>query len=338
MPHIFVSQRRKSYVLKFVRGHLPNDLKDISGAIGCLYGELPDADEYGAFRMPPKALDLYSQVGYTLMPRPVLSPEQVDLLVDEVGQLADDIEHHPKSDLLYATSNSDINANISPLFFCQGQWRCAWGMHDLVLMPHLCVPSSQLLGNSRLRLWYDEVVLKKARVGPCLPWQQNYARWQHTRPVNHVTVMIALDTLTQDRGAPCLIPGSHRWRDGELLPFPPYNATLDESSHLNSIWDIVNEEERECLMDTPPVTVELQRGQCMFIHPQTVYATHGNRSMDAARCLFIHYMGHPTFTVQPGALLPRSTRFPPGVEIQGPYYPVCFDPSIVEDPVDQIDE
>jgi hypothetical protein len=51
--------RYKSYVLKFVRGHLPEDLKDLQGAVGCLYGPLPDADEYGGFQMPRQHLDQY---------------------------------------------------------------------------------------------------------------------------------------------------------------------------------------------------------------------------------------------------------------------------------------
>jgi hypothetical protein len=321
--------RAKSYVLKFVRGHLPNDLKDVQGAIGCLYGELPDADEYGAYRMPQNYIETYRQLGYAVMPHPVLSPEQVDLLADEAQQLADDREHHPKMDLLYATSLNSLKD--TPLFYCQGQWRACWAMHDLIMMPHLAVPSSQLLGNVPVRLWYDEVIAKKGRVGPCLPWQQNYQRWQHTNPINHVTVMIALDTLTKDRGAPCVVPGSHVWRDGELFPPVAYDEAKDESQVMSSLWEITNEEEQECLMDTPPQTINLQRGQAMFLHPRLLYATHGNRSLDWSRCLFVHYMGDGTMTTHAGPLLPKTTRFPPGALIQGPYYPVAFDPSMMDD-------
>ena len=42
-PSALSAYRRKSYILKFVRGHLPQDLKDVQGAVGCLYGALPDA-------------------------------------------------------------------------------------------------------------------------------------------------------------------------------------------------------------------------------------------------------------------------------------------------------
>jgi hypothetical protein len=330
MATLTTPRRHKSYQTKFTRGHLPEDLKDVQGAIGCLYGELPDADEYGAFRMPKKHIDMYHQLGYVTMPHAVLSPTQVDCLVDEVHQLCDDREHHPKTEYLYATSLTDINVK-QPVFHCQGQWRAAWAMHDLVMMPHLTVPCSQLLGDSLVRLWYDEVLMKAPRVGPCIPWQQNYSRWQHTKPINHVTVAVALDTLTKDKSAPCLIPGSHRWRDGELLEVPPYDGYKDEASHMNAIWDIVNDEERECLMDSPPVTVELQRGQVMFLHPSLMYSTHANRTLDHSKLLYIHYMGDNTFTVQQGALLPKTTRFPPDVKVQGPFYPAVFDPSMMEE-------
>lgn len=45
-------QRCKSYIHKHLRGQLPRDLKDIPGALGCLYGTLPDVDEFGQFVLP----------------------------------------------------------------------------------------------------------------------------------------------------------------------------------------------------------------------------------------------------------------------------------------------
>src|SRR3989338_491116 len=143
------SLRHKSYVTKFIRGHLPPDLKDVQGAVGCLYGPLPDADEYGQFKMPKQHLDAYNQLGYVTMPHPVLSPDQVDSLADEVIQLADDKEQHPRTECLYGTSLHNIANDSKQLFYCQGQWRAAWAMHDLSIMPHLCVPSSQMLGISQ---------------------------------------------------------------------------------------------------------------------------------------------------------------------------------------------
>jgi hypothetical protein len=326
---VYSSSRFKSYVLKFVRGHLPSDLKDVQGAIGCLFGELPDADEYVAFKMPQRHLDTYNQLGYVVMPHPVLSASQVDIVADEADQLNNEVEHHSKSELLYASSLTSLRK--SPLFYCQGQWRACWGMHDLALMPHLTVPTSQLLGDVAVRLWYDEVIAKQAKIGPCLPWQQNYQRWQHTGPIGHVTVIVALDNLNKDRGAPCVIPGSHRWRQGELLPPVPFQPDLDEVGQMATIWDLVNEEERECLMDAPPVTLDLKRGQAAFIHPLLVHATHANRTLDWSRTVNIHYMRNGTATVQDGPLLPRTTRFAANTPIGGPFFPVVFDPAIMDD-------
>lgn len=322
--------RGKSYVLKFLRGHLPHDLKDVNGALGCLYGTLPDVDEYGQFVVPPSVIQQYHQLGYVKLPRLVLNPQQVDILADEVNQLANNVEHHPKSENLYATSLADLTGG--PLFYCQGQWRASWGMHDLVYLPSITVAACQALGNSLVRLWYDEVYMKEARTGPCVPWQQNYARWRHTAPVNHVTVMIALDSFNKDRGAPCLVPGSHRWRGGqELLPPVAYDPSQDEARQLNSIWDITNEEEQEVLMDTPPVTVDLRRGEALLIHPLTLFATHGNRSLNPVRCCFVHFMGDNTVAVNEGPLLPHTTRFPAAAKVQGPFFPVVFDPAMAED-------
>lgn len=320
---------RKSYVCKFLRGMLPPDLKDVNGALGCLYGALPDVDEYAQFVCPQHLIQEYHQLGFVKLPAPILDAQQVDKLADEVNELANNKEHHPKTEYLYATSLADLTGG--PLFACQGSWRASWGLHDLIYLPHITVAASQVLGNSLVRLWYDEVFRKVARQGPCIPWQQHFSRWQHTKPVNHTTVMVALDTLNKDRAAPCLVPGSHRWREGELMPPVAYDPSQPESQQLNTIWDVVNEDEREMLMDTPPVTVEMRRGEALLIHPLTLYATHGNRSLDDARYALVHYMGSKTMTVRPGMLLPHTTKFQADAEIQGPYFPVVFDPAMTED-------
>lgn len=321
--------RAKSYVVKFMRGQLPPDLKDVAGALGCLYGTLPDVDEYGQFVLPLEYVREFHQMGFVRLPHAVLDAQQVDTLADEVGQLANNTEHHPRSEYLYATSLADLTGG--PLFYCQGQWRAAWGMHDLIYLPSLTVAASQLLGNSLVRLWYDEVFMKEARHGPCIPWQQNCLRWQHVAPLQHVSVMVALDSLNNSRSAPCLIPGSHRWRGGALLPPVPYNPQLDESQQLNTIWDIANDDEKETLMDTPPVTIDLRRGEALFIHPLTLFATHGNRSLGPARSCFIHFMGGNVCAVQDGPLLPHTTRFAAGATVQGVFYPTVFDPAMADD-------
>eukprot|EP00758_Cryptobia_borreli_P001015 Tbor_TRINITY_DN1867_c0_g1::TRINITY_DN1867_c0_g1_i2::g.23007::m.23007 len=261
---------------------------------------------------------------------PILDAQQVDKLADEVNELANNKEHHPKTECLYATSLADLTGGS--LFFCQGQWRASWGMHDLIYMPSITVAASQLLGNNGIvRLWYDEVFMKQARVGPCIPWQQNYSRWTHTQPINHITVMIALDTLNKDRSAPCLIPGSHRWRNGNLLPNVSYDPTHDEAQQMNTIWDIVDDDEREILMDMPPATLDMKRGEALFIHPLTLYATHGNRTLDNSRFILIHFFGKDATTKGAGPLLPHTTNFSPNQPIRGPYFPVVFDPALSEE-------
>ena len=320
--------RAKSYVSKYLRGQLPSDLKDVQGTIGCLFGNLPDVDEFDGFILPQQFVEQYHQLGYVKLPAPILDAQQCDKLADEVNELANNVEHHPKTEHLYATSLADLTGG--PLFFCQGQWRASWGMHDLIYLPSLTVAASQLLGNSVVRLWYDEVFMKMARKGPCIPWQQNFARWQHTAPMHHVTAMIALDTLNKDRSAPCLIPGSHRWRDGDILPPVTYDPSKDESQQMNTIWEIVDDDEREILMDMPPSTIDMRRGEVIFVHPSTLYATHGNRTLDNSRFLFVHYIGGKVTAVDAGPLLPHTTKFAAGAQVQGPYYPVVFDPALTE--------
>ncbi|EPY20558.1 Phytanoyl-CoA dioxygenase [Strigomonas culicis] len=325
--------RRKSYVLKYLRGRLPEDLKDVSGALGCLYGALPDVDEYSAFVLPLHVIEEYHQMGFVKLPRPVLDARQVDVLTDEAEQLANNVEHHPKLEYLYATTLA--NFTDGPLFNCQGQWRASWGMHDLVYLPYLTVAASQALGNAAVHLWYDEVLIKAARVGPCIPWRQNYALWSNsTTPSDkHVSLFVALDHLNKDRGAPCLVPGSHRWRtDAEtLLHINNAEGDTDEARQLNTIWSILREEETEVLMDSPPMTLDLQRGEAVLIHPLTLYATHGNRSLGPARSCAIHFVGDGAQCVRNGPLLPNTTQlFQAGQAVGGPFFPTVFDPAVVE--------
>ncbi|CAD2220180.1 phytanoyl-CoA dioxygenase family protein [Angomonas deanei] len=327
-----LSRRHKAYILKHRRGFLPPDLKDVPGAIGCLYGMLPDVDEYSRFVLPLEVVKEYHRMGFVKIPQLVLDGRQVDVLNDEVQQLENNVEHHPKMEYLYGTSLSNLTEG--PLFTSQGVWRACWGLHDLVHLPFLTVAASQALGNAAVRLWYDEVHRKSPRIGPFTPWRQNYALWQQvTTPASgHASLFLAFDYLTKDRGAPCLIPGSHRWREeGEELLQVPFTAE-DEMQQMNSIWEHLREEEVEALQDSPPVTLELRRGEALLIHPLTIHAVHGNRSALPCRSATVHYCDTSVRAARSGAVLPNCTQlFHEGEVLTGTHFPIVFDPEVVED-------
>lgn len=141
------------------------------------------------------------------------------------------------------------------LLHALGQWRMDPMFHDLVFLPAITVPTSQLLGAS-VRFWHDQLFAKPPGCGGGVAWHQDYSYWTRTVPLNHMTVHVALDDQTIENGAICspacclrvraspvlhvcvgalhYIPGSHRWtRDGKPLPI-----TSDDFADMESILEV----------------------------------------------------------------------------------------------------
>ena len=99
---------------------------------------------------------------------------------------------------------------------------------------------------------------------------QDYSYWTRTKPMQHITVHVALDDQTVETGGLHYIPGSHRWhRNG--MPLPITDASFGK---MTSIEEVLTDEERE---NFKPVPSNLKRGEASFHHPLMVHGSYANR-------------------------------------------------------------
>lgn len=133
-----------------------------------------------------------------------------------------------------------------------GLWR-AFLTHENVLDVN-----RHFLGND-IRLWFDSVFTKPARVGEETPWHQDIGLWtfhpaqRARRPLYReaLSIWLAIDPATVDNGCLQFLPGSHR---GDVVDHVRY----DDAIHA--------EAPRELVADIDPVHVELAPGDAVVWH------------------------------------------------------------------------
>ena len=124
-----------------------------------------------------------------------------------------------------------------------------------------------------IRLWFDSVFTKPARIGEATPWHQDIGLWtfhpaaKDRAPVYReaLSIWLAVDPATKENGCLQFVPGSHL---GEVVPHVRY----DDAIHA--------ELPRELVADIDPVHVELAPGDAVVWH---AYAWHYSPPNDTGR-------------------------------------------------------
>ncbi|WP_136605581.1 phytanoyl-CoA dioxygenase family protein [Paenibacillus dokdonensis] len=95
-----------------------------------------------------------------------------------------------------------------------------WWINDevckIVTSPELGCMSAELIGESSIRLWHDQVIYKPSAAGQetmlgNVGWHQDYGFWRCSSTTNMVTVWIALQDTDLGNGGMRTILGSHKW-------------------------------------------------------------------------------------------------------------------------------
>ena len=267
----------------------------------------------------------------------------------------DDEDKKHNNDILSLLHEYHSNETGDPenvLFHCLGHWRITEAFHDLIFHPAVTVPAAQLLyidskrkyqGNNNekgvnetdedvnnydevcVRFWHDQLFAKPPNAGGNVAWHQDYSYWTRTKPMQHLTVHIALDQQTPENGAIAYIPGSHEWYrtdevTGELLPLPITDLHFID---MDSIFDVLTEEEKE---KWSIHVCELGPGEAVFHHPLTVHGSFPNRSTKARRAAVLNYFKDGTYSNTNDPLLNGMDVVPKGDKLQTAFNPIVYDP------------
>ncbi|GLX70630.1 phytanoyl-CoA dioxygenase family protein [Paenibacillus glycanilyticus] len=161
-----------------------------------------------------------------------------------------------------------------------------WWINDevrhVVTHPELGRMTAELLGESAIRLWHDQVIYKPSAAGEetqlgNVGWHQDYAFWRCSNTTSMVTVWIALQDTDLHNGGMRTILGSHKWGvvEGSDTFF---NQDLDglQAKFSKGEWQ-----------DEPCI---LKAGQASFHHGLTFHGSGPNFSEQPRLSVVAHLM------------------------------------------------
>jgi ectoine hydroxylase-related dioxygenase (phytanoyl-CoA dioxygenase family) len=276
-----------------------------------LFPLLSEAEAWERYRLSDEQMAFFEENGYLAGVR-VFTDEQVEVLRWELSDLL--APQHDGHELWYEYHTNESSDPNRVLFHALGAWRIKPGFHDALWNPAFTVPASQLLGGA-VRFWHDQLFCKPARHGGVVAWHQDYSYWTRTRPMAHLTCWIGLDDATKENGCIHYIPGSHRW---ELLPITGLADDMD------AIQTVLTDEQK---VQFEPVAVELKRGEATFHHPLMVHGSYENRTERPRRAMVINAFRDGVRSATDEPLLEGVPPIPAGHKMDGPFFPLLFDPA-----------
>jgi ectoine hydroxylase-related dioxygenase (phytanoyl-CoA dioxygenase family) len=325
-----------------------NGVKDLSfesKPIGDLFGQLPtNPDDYARCLLSDEQIEFYKANGYLTQVR-VLTDEQCNRIIDEYKKFLlwnqpqknsngkDDAHllEFPEKELLHEYHSNQSNDPNNVVTHMLGHWRISPLFHDLIFLPQVTVPSSQLLAAFHpskqallpVQFWHDQLFAKPPHYGGGVAWHQDYSYWTRTEPMQHLTVHIALDDQTEENGAIKYVPGSHFWHrveNGKEVPLP---ITDIDFKDMDSVKKVLTPEEVEKFH---PVSALLKKGHASFHHPLTVHGSFPNRTALPRRAAVLNYFAEGTRSNTDQPLLLGIPIIPRGEPLESRFFPKVFDP------------
>jgi len=171
-------------------------------------------------------------------------------------------------------------ANGTKVTEFQGLWKTNPVFADFLNTSKLAEVASQLMGTAEVRLLYDQIFYKDAKIGGAVPCHQDYDYWQHISTPNIVTAWIAISNVTRESGCMYVIPGSHQWG---LIDRFGSNIMKDSDPELFLKQDLIKEQTQKLVRE--PMTLE--PGDVSFHHSLLIHCSYPNTS-NVSRLGYIH--------------------------------------------------
>mmetsp|Transcript_17468 Transcript_17468/g.25987 ORF Transcript_17468/g.25987 Transcript_17468/m.25987 type:complete len:301 (+) Transcript_17468:1-903(+) len=248
----------------------------------------------------------------------LLEESEVDALLDELEKnLIAEKAPSPYFYEYHANELDQVNSTQeSVLFHALGAWRVSKLFHDLVFHQRLAKIVSQLLNNAKkVRLFHDQIFAKPPRYGATVAWHQDYSYWTRTKPMNHLTVHIALDAQDEQNGCLHYVDGSHQWN---LLP-----VTSRHFNDMESILKVLNPQQIDHFRRHTK-SIIYKRGQISIHHPLLVHGSFGNTSDRPRRAYVLNFLGDTVRSDTNEPLLEGVPVIKKGEIVKGKYFPIVY--------------
>jgi ectoine hydroxylase-related dioxygenase (phytanoyl-CoA dioxygenase family) len=96
---------------------------------------------------------------------------------------------------------------------------------------------------------------------------------------------------------------------------------------MDAIQSVLTDEQREAFQ---PVAIELKKGECAFHHPLLVHGSYENRTDRQRRATVINVFRDGVRSDSDQPLLDGVPAVPSGEKMSGQFFPLLFDPGVME--------
>lgn len=293
----------------------PKDLSQYHQLVSDMFRWPTSAAEWDQYRLSEEQIRFFKENGYVSGIK-LLEHWQINQLNKELEQIVN--PEHPDNSLFYQFfSNSSTDPN-SVLFHALGAWRITPGFHDILWNPAFAMAASQLLGDTNIRFWHDQLFCKPAKHGGVVAWHQDYSYWTRTTPMQHLTCWVGLDDATTENGCMYYVPGSHRWG---LLDMPELTGEME------GLMAMLSEQQKA---DFKPIPIELKKGYGTFHHPLLVHGSYENKSDRQRRAFVLNVFVDGTISGADKTLMPGTPPIPKGEPVQGQFFPLLIDRKLTD--------
>ncbi|RYX83792.1 phytanoyl-CoA dioxygenase family protein [bacterium] len=184
-------------------------------------------------------------------------------------------------------------------------WRQDEGMKALTLHPNIGTVAEKLAGVP-LRIWHDQILIKKPHNGAPTEWHQDQPYWPHLESVQPISCWIALCDVPVERGCMTFIPGSQVRTDLRA-------QNLSDPDSLFSICPELKWEAR--------VTVPLKAGDCTFHHGRCAHMATPNFTDDPRIAHVVIFMDAATKFSGAPHVVTQNAGFAVGEPLSGELFP-----------------
>ena len=171
------------------------------------------------YKITPEQWAQYEKDGYFIA-RDVVSAEAVAQLHAKISAALDKGKKEISDDLNFDNTRSDGKDPMGAAMYRKlaRLGRNDSGIWDLYYCSDNVRSINQQFLGDNVRLWFDSIFTKPAKVGEATPWHQDIGLWTQNpaqkanklRYKDALTVWMAIDQATQENGCLQVIPGSHK--------------------------------------------------------------------------------------------------------------------------------
>jgi len=289
---------------------LSRDLADHHRMVTGMFLTPKSDEEWQEYRLSDEQVEYFHEHGYVSGIR-LLNDQQINQLNRELAEVMD--PNHPDHDLFYEFHSNESTDPDRIVFHSLGHWRMTPGFHDILWNPAFLMAAHQLLGEKGVRFWHDQLFCKPAKHGGVVAWHQDFSYWTRTTPMQHLTVWVGLDDVSQENGCLQYIPGSHRWG---LLEKPVLTGDMV------GLKAFLNEEQTKQL--DHPTPIEMKKGFASIHHPLLVHGSFENNSDRPRRAFVLNVFADGTCSKTDEELLASVPIIKKGLKMEGRFFPLLY--------------